>query len=121
MCDHEEEQLLEQEALEAIFAHDFTVVGVDSPNTKRTWKVHLVPYPDESDTNHVALDLNVELPTDYPDTKPDIQIKLLQGLANEQIQDIQDVIDQEVEVNQGMPVCLLCDVYVCVCIGCVYA
>lgn len=92
---------MEQEALEAIFAHDFTILHDKRP---LQWKIHLVPYPDESEENHVALDLLVTVPLEYPDVKPELEVELIQGLADEQREEIVGVAEEEVEVNQGMPV-----------------
>mmetsp|Transcript_28431 Transcript_28431/g.41846 ORF Transcript_28431/g.41846 Transcript_28431/m.41846 type:complete len:293 (-) Transcript_28431:147-1025(-) len=102
MSDHCEEQEMEQEALEAIYMEDFEALNGTQPFK---WAISLVPHNDEGsdEANHVALRLLVDVPLDYPDVKPTLNLELVKGLAEEQKDEILGVADQELEANMGMP------------------
>ena len=79
MSDHMEEQEMEAEALTAIFDTAFEVTSNDQPFK---WKVSLYPVDTHDDTerdelNHVACSLKVEVPLDYPDVLPLMEIDLI--------------------------------------------
>lgn len=50
------------------------------------WAIKLMPIQDDDDeeANHVALRLLVDVPLEYPDVKPTLNLELVKGLAEEQ-------------------------------------
>lgn len=104
--DHCEEQEMEAEALEAIFDTAFRIVKPDQPFV---WSVKLLPVDcdgdeeEEAKQNHVALNLIVTLPLDYPDSLPELDVEIIKGLAEEQRRMILDLATDEAESNAGMP------------------
>ena len=79
MSDHMEEQEMEAEALTAIFDTAFEITSREQPFQ---WAVSLYPVDasdeDERDElNHVGCRLKVELPIDYPDVLPSIDIEVI--------------------------------------------
>ncbi len=79
MSDHVEEQELEAEALTAIFDTAFEVTKSDPPFE---WCVKLYPVDthdevERDEVNHVACKLKVELPSDYPDVLPVMDVEIL--------------------------------------------
>ena len=79
MSDHVEEQEMEAEALTAIFDTAFEVTSSEQPFK---WTVSLYPVDTQDDAerdelNHVGCRLNVELPVDYPDVLPSIDIEVI--------------------------------------------
>ncbi len=79
MSDHMEEQEMEAEALSAIFDTAFDVRSNEQPFK---WSVSLYPVDthdenERDELNHVACMLQVELPFDYPDVLPVMDIQLI--------------------------------------------
>jgi RWD domain len=101
MTDHAEEQEMEAEALTAIFDQHFNIVN------KASWTLDIYPEtgdPSELDQlNHVACRLHVQLPSDYPETLPELTVKVIKGLADEHRDLLQDIANQEAEANMGGP------------------
>lgn len=102
--DHTEEQELEAEALTAIFDTSFEIIS-QSPNH---WKITLFPVDcsDETESeeaNHVGCKLVVNLPEDYPESSPNLDIELIKGLAQEQKEDLLKIALDEAEQYLGMP------------------
>ena len=108
MSDQIEEQQMEQEALDAIFGEDFKILHNEPPYK---YSIRLVPIQDADDeddananVNHVAIDLIVDIPLEYPDVKPEVaSIEIVKGLGEEQKEDIIEVYEEEVAANEGMP------------------
>lgn len=96
MTDHAEEQEMEAEALEAIFDSQF------SRKSPSEWSITLFPTLDEE--NHVACQLDIELPTEYPESLPQLNITLLQGLAEATHKPIlQQLAEETAAQNEGLP------------------
>ena len=79
MSDHVEEQEMEAEALTAIFDTAFEVTKSDVPFE---WSVRLYPVDthdevERDEVNHVACKLKVEVPSDYPDVLPVMDVEIL--------------------------------------------
>uniref|UniRef100_H3GEA7 RWD domain-containing protein n=1 Tax=Phytophthora ramorum TaxID=164328 RepID=H3GEA7_PHYRM len=88
---------MEVEALEAIYMDEFTKLS-DEP---LTYQVHVVPNQD-GENNFVAMLLKAEIPDTYPDVEPKLDIIVKKGLADSQLKEIKQLLDQQVEENMGM-------------------
>lgn len=102
--DHDEEQELEAEALAAIFDESFEIIS-SSPNH---WKVRLYPVDcdDEAESdeaNFVGCNLIVNLPEDYPEVLPELDVQIIKGLAQEQKEILLTIAMEEAEQYTGMP------------------
>ncbi|CAM9654179.1 unnamed protein product [Pylaiella littoralis] len=96
---HEEEQSMELEALEAIYADLFTVVS-EKP---LEWKVHLEPTEGgEGETNHVGIDFSCRIPERYPDEPPEVDVAGTKGLTPKQVEELLDLAKTQAEENVGM-------------------
>ena len=123
-CRQEQED--EHEALESMFMEDefkiITAVGEKDPwyvpffmffslnviptllrRRKHSVELHLVPFPDESEENHVAIKLRVLYPKMYPEVVPSLEIESEKGLNKTQIEELSDVLKENAEENLGMP------------------
>jgi hypothetical protein len=74
-----EEQEMEAEALEAIFDTAFEITSGEQPFH---WSLTLYPEDTEDEAerdelNHVACKLNVEVPCDYPDVLPVMDVEVV--------------------------------------------
>ena len=102
MTDHAEEQEMEAEALEAIFDTHFVKLG------DQKWKIKIYPEmtsdPDELlELNHVAIDLIVDLPPDYPEALPILDCQIIKGLVEEHRQELLSLAQEEAAANEGVP------------------
>ena len=70
---------------------------------KHSVELHLVPFPDESEENHVAIKLRVLYPKMYPEVVPSLEIESEKGLNKTQIVELSDVLKENAEENLGMP------------------
>ena len=70
---------------------------------KHSVELHLVPFPDESEKNHVAIKLRVLYPKMYPEVVPSLEIESEKGLNKTQIEELSDVLKENAEENLGMP------------------
>ncbi|KAG5178363.1 ubiquitin-conjugating enzyme/RWD-like protein [Tribonema minus] len=98
MSNYTEDQELEVEALEAIYPKEFAKLQ-DSP---LQWKVHVVPFPDGEGENHVGVDMVCTIGPSYPDTPPDIDIVIKQGLNEAQAQELLALAQQNAQDNVGI-------------------
>lgn len=57
----------------------------------------------EEGENHVAVRLEVEYTTTYPDTLPELRVKEERGLLPEQMKELEKVMWEEANENVGMP------------------
>ena len=102
--DHTEEQELEAEALTAIFDTAFEIIST-SPNK---WIIKLFPVDtedeEESDeVNHVGCNLIVNLPEDYPEVLPELDVTVIRGLGDEHKDILLSLAREEAEQYTGMP------------------
>lgn len=79
MSDHMEEQEMEAEALTAIFDTAFEITSSEQPFK---WKVSLYPVDahdeaERDELNHVGCMLKVELPLEYPDVLPVMDVEII--------------------------------------------
>jgi len=103
MADPNEEQEMEAEALEAIFGDNFVVIESE-PLQK--WAVRVFPETgdENSDENHVGCELLVTLPKHYPESSPpNLQIKILKGLADEHRVLLEERASAEAVANESIP------------------
>lgn len=106
MSDHCEEQEMEAEALAAIFD---TAFAIESDSQPFEWSIRLVPVDcggdeeEEAKQNHVAVKILVSVPFDYPESLPELDIKVIKGLAEEHRKEILLLAQNEAEANAGMP------------------
>ena len=115
---HAEEQEMEAEALAAIFDTHFTILDNDDDDSKknREWRIDLYPEhaSDEDELqllNHVAIQMKIELPKQYPadeedddDHLPKLQIMILKGLADDPHGlELQALAQEEAINNRGLP------------------
>lgn len=101
--DHDEEQAMEAEALEAIFETHFSI------KDDGHWTVDI--YPEQAgdqveldQLNHVGCRLVVTLPATYPEVAPQLQLDILKGLTpDEHGVLLQQMAVDEAEANLGVP------------------
>jgi hypothetical protein len=102
--DHTEEQELEAEALTAIFDTSFEIIST-SPNK---WSLELFPIDTEgedesNEVNHVGCNLIVDLPADYPEVLPELDVSIIRGLGAEHKEALLSLAKEEAEQYTGMP------------------
>lgn len=106
MSDHCEEQEMEAEALEAIFAEAFHVVNGEQPFK---WSVKLLPVDcagdveAEEEQNHVGIKLMATIPLGYPEQLPELSVEIVKGLSEEHRSKLLDMAMEESTNNEGMP------------------
>jgi len=107
MSDHQEEQEMEAEALEAIFMDAFEV---RSPSQPFVWSVKLMPVDcggdeeEENRENHVMVNLIATIPLTYPEeTLPELDIEVVKGLSKDNKTELVKLANEEAEANEGMP------------------
>jgi hypothetical protein len=93
-----EEQAMEAEALESIFVDDFEQISVSPFH----WSIKLQPFPAEDEENHVAVSLDVIIPSEYPNIIPELKIEMIKGLNDTQIETITELANKSAEENVGM-------------------
>ena len=71
---YKEEQELELEALEAIFAHEDELELHPYAYPKKGFRLNLLPFPDNEDENHIALAIEVKYPETYPEVVPILKV-----------------------------------------------
>lgn len=106
MADYREEQEMEAEALTAIFDTSF---HINSSTPLHRWSLTLQPYlddelddTDETTINHISIQLNLTLPKTYPDVPPEIDVRIVKGLAELQRKLLIDLAIEAAETNVGM-------------------
>ncbi|GBG26207.1 E3 ubiquitin-protein ligase RNF25 [Hondaea fermentalgiana] len=99
--DHDEEQQLELEALEAIFVEDYSLEQESSP---RVVKLKLLPFSgeDADEENKVGVEAQFTLPAEYPEVAPEVAVTALRGLTSKQTDELADLALAEVENLLGM-------------------
>ncbi|CAN0098869.1 unnamed protein product, partial [Laminaria digitata] len=96
---HEEEQAMELEALEAIYAEAFSITS-EKP---LEWKVHLEPTEGGvGEVNHVGVDLLCRIPERYPDEAPGVDVEATKGLTPKQCEELLLLAQAQAEENVGM-------------------
>lgn len=100
--DHEEDQLMELEALEAIFAEDYEL---QSSSPERVVRLRLQPVPgDEGDEESlVVIDATFRLPAAYPDVAPAMTVEPVRGLTAKHCAPLLELASASAEVSLGMP------------------
>lgn len=106
--DHLEEQQLEAEALTAIFDTYFEITSSSPPDDNNQWKITLFPIDtldaDESlEINHVGCKLLVNLPTNYPEELPELDVEIIRGLGPDHRDALVEIARNEAEQFLGMP------------------
>lgn len=114
MSEHQEEQAMEAEALEAIFDQAFEVLNSEQPFK---WAVKLVPIDcggdreEEDAQNFVGIRLLATIPFDYPETLPELDVEIVKGLGDEHRTQLLDMANEESKNNHGMPaIFTICEV-----------
>ena len=104
MTDHVEEQEMEAEALAAIFDTHFLQESAEPP---LQWSIEIYPEtgdPSELDQlNHVACRLQVKLPSDYPESLPEMSVEIIKGLAEDHKTELLNLAQEEAQANEGVP------------------
>nr|XP_057946262.1 eIF-2-alpha kinase GCN2 [Doryrhamphus excisus] len=92
--DYTVQQENELEALASIFEEDFHDIRQKDPwKVKRPPEVHLFLRPkglNHGQECYVTVDLQVKCPPEYPDVPPDLELKNVKGLSNDNLQTLQD-------------------------------
>ncbi|CAM9190369.1 unnamed protein product [Phaeothamnion confervicola] len=88
---------MEVEALEAIYMDEFAKLS----DTPLAWKVHVVPNPGGED-NAVGVDFICEIPPEYPEVVPSINIAVTKGLTPKQRELLLDLAEEKARENVGM-------------------
>lgn len=99
--DHNEEQQLELEALEAIFLEDYSLLQ-ESPRVVLL-KLFPVPGDDAADENQVGVEAKFTLPAQYPEEAPELVLTPLRGLTQRHCDDLTASTLKEVDNLLGMP------------------
>lgn len=108
--DYQAEQEMEVEALESILMDDFSEVDGPSPSGwSDTVKCYRIGLPtgeadtvQESGVSSMQFDLLFAHTPSYPDEAPLIKLSNVQGMSNEDIQNLQKVVDEQIQENMGM-------------------
>ncbi|XP_078089682.1 eIF-2-alpha kinase GCN2 isoform X2 [Mustelus asterias] len=84
---HSEQQETEVQALNSIYGKDFRDLRDQDPwKVKRPPEICIKLHPQgliSIEDSHVAVDLHVTCPSNYPDVPPNIELKTVKGLSNE--------------------------------------
>ena len=73
-----------------------------SASSNKLFKVNLQPNPTDPNDNHIAIDLIVELPYDYPSTAaPILSIEIIKGLSKKHREELKAIADQVANDNIG--------------------
>jgi len=97
--DEHEEQIMEAEALESIFADEFEQLSA-SPFC---WRVHLQPHaPGEEEENHVVITLEAKIPPAYPNEVPELDVVVVKGLTEDQRKTLLGLANEKTQENLGM-------------------
>jgi hypothetical protein len=114
MSEHEEEQEMEAEALQAIFENSFEKINHNQPYK---WAVKLIPIDcggdeyEEDLQNFVGIRLLATIPFNYPEVSPELEIEILKGLDEEHRRKLLNMAMKEAEANLGMPaIYAICEV-----------
>eukprot|EP00448_Togula_jolla_P012152 CAMPEP_0170597676 /NCGR_PEP_ID=MMETSP0224-20130122/15833_1 /TAXON_ID=285029 /ORGANISM="Togula jolla, Strain CCCM 725" /LENGTH=258 /DNA_ID=CAMNT_0010922161 /DNA_START=91 /DNA_END=867 /DNA_ORIENTATION=+ len=98
MTNYKEEQDLEIEALQSIFAD-----GTEFCRTSDTeFVIKLVPCPTGEQENHVGATLSIAYTPEYPDTAPDWDLKDFKGLSEPMQKNMKSKVEEVVESSLGM-------------------
>jgi hypothetical protein len=96
-----EQQELEREVLDSIFAADFSVLAPAADGCRR-WRLAIAPHTDEAeDENHLALALQAKLPAAYPSVVPEVAVEVVRGLSAEQCGEVGTLCDTCAAANLG--------------------
>jgi RWD domain len=102
MSDQKEEQLMEAEALEAIFESSFEIV--EGSTQPFVWRVTLWPEATTDEVNHVGVAVTLTLPEAYPDgALPECEVSILKGLTSEHANTLLELAREEAQNNEGVP------------------
>eukprot|EP01043_Picozoa_sp_COSAG02_P067319 COSAG02_NODE_10781_length_1859_cov_1.415909_1_plen_209_part_10 len=98
-----EQQDLEREVLQSIFAEDFSELQTDpaAADGCRRWRLAIAPHNDEVEKNHLALALHAQVPAAYPSVVPIVTIEVVQGLSSKQCLEVQALCEAWAEANVG--------------------
>ena len=98
MVDYKEEQEMEMEALEAMFCDEYSVID------DKSFSITLVPVQGGGEAeNHVCVQFVCTYTETYPDVAPNFELKIVKGLKEKQLPDLETVVNSCVEENIGMP------------------
>merc|ERR1719291_61088 len=100
MSNHAEEQAMELEAMESLFAPDDEFVKVSDTELL----LHLRPCAAREGENHVGISLRVCYTDTYPDEAPDWKLEPLKGfdLSDDLTGKIRECITESIESSLGM-------------------
>jgi len=90
----DEDQAMEIEALQSIYAEDFKVLGL----APHQFEITLVPNSDGKD-NHVSITLHVTYTPTYPQEVPIIEVKPLKGVGESQCTTLKEKLEEEAAQN----------------------
>lgn len=108
--DYQAEQEMEIEALESILMDDFAELDGPSPSG---WSDHMKCYRiglptgeaeslQETGASKMQFDLLFAHTPSYPDEAPLVKLSNVQGMSNDDIQNLQKVVDEQIQENMGM-------------------
>ena len=93
------EQEEEIEVLLSIYPDEYTPLPHEATTM---FKINLQPNPTDPNDNHIAIDLIVELPYDYPSTAiPVLSIEIIKGLSKKHKEELKTIADQVANDNIG--------------------
>lgn len=96
---HAEEQSMELEALEAIYADAFSMTS-EKP---LEWRIHLEPTEGGAgEVNHVGINFICRIPEQYPDEAPDVDVEVAKGLTPKQCEELVLLARTQAQENVGM-------------------
>lgn len=108
--DYQAEQEMEIEALQSILMDDFAEVDGPSPSGwSDNAKCYRIGLPtgeaesmQQSGASSMQFDLLFAHTPSYPDEAPLIKLSNVQGMSNDDIQNLQKVVDEQIQENLGM-------------------
>ncbi|XP_032219420.2 RWD domain-containing protein 1 [Nematostella vectensis] len=102
MTDYEEEQRHEIEAIESIYPEEFTIISESAPHS---FQIHLESSCEDKEDNTiitVSVQLQFTFVEKYPDEAPVVEVTSSEGLEDDDINQLTELLVQQSEENLGM-------------------
>ncbi|EDO46739.1 predicted protein, partial [Nematostella vectensis] len=102
MTDYEEEQRHEIEAIESIYPEEFTIISESAPHS---FQIHLESSCEDKEDNTiitVSVQLQFTFVEKYPDEPPVVEVTSSEGLEDDDINQLTELLVQQSEENLGM-------------------
>eukprot|EP00929_Paragymnodinium_shiwhaense_P110129 TRINITY_DN76862_c0_g1_i1.p1 TRINITY_DN76862_c0_g1~~TRINITY_DN76862_c0_g1_i1.p1 ORF type:complete len:257 (-),score=107.69 TRINITY_DN76862_c0_g1_i1:241-1011(-) len=98
MTNYQEEQELEIEALTSIYEENKEFKRISDTE----FTLHLLPFPDKSQENHVQATLHITYGPEYPDTPPDWELEKVGSIPEDKLPSLKKVVEEVIDSSLGM-------------------